>query len=299
MTELAQPVECVDSYITTGVPPMRSANFKAFLMRDGAAELSGPFGTRIVKTGDLVLLSAGTVCGSVSLTPVEVVCAYFNLGFLTDQVRWTLPGDVTDRRAAARQLYAAISGVRFFRLNAVQIQVFRAYFDRLLCLSEQGGSFGEKFVAATQLIWLIGELFAPTESVEAPPVTGAELRPLRQEVRVVLDLLQRDYNRSWTTPALADLVALSESALRRAFHRTVGMTPREYLHRVRLMRFEQLVAGSAVSIGEAARRVGWDSGDYARRVFVRNHGVTPREFRADADMAQPRHCSGGCVLSRA
>lgn len=299
VTDLARPVECVESYITTGVPPVRSANFKMFLMRAGVAELSGPFGTRTVKTGDLVLLSAGTVWGSVSLAPVDVVCAYFNPGFLTDQMRWTLPGDVTDRRAAARQLYDAIAGVRSFHLNAAQAEVFGAHFDRLLCLSNQGGSFGEKFVAATQLIWLIGELFASTETIEAPPVTGVELWSLRREVRIALDLLQRDYDRSWTTAALADHVALSESALRRAFYRAIGMTPREYLHRVRLMRFEQFVAGSAVSIGEAARRVGWDSGDYARRVFVRNHGVTPREFRADAYLAQSRYCSGGCVLAHA
>lgn len=289
----------MESYITTGVPPVRSANFKAFLMRSGAAELSGPFGTRIVETGDLVLLPAGTVCGSVSLTPVNVVCAYFNPGFLTDQVRWTLPGDVTDRRAAARHLYDMISGVRVFHLSPAQAEVFGAHFDRLLCLSEQDGSFGEKFVAATQLIWLIGELFAPTETIETPLVTDVELRPLRQEVRIVLDLLQRDYNTAWTTVALADHVALSESALRRAFHRAIGMTPREYLHRVRLMRFEQFVAASSVSIGEAARRVGWDSGDYARRVFVRNHGVTPREFRADSSPKQPLYCSGSCALARA
>lgn len=294
------PVECMESYITTGVPPVRSANFKAFLMRAGAAELNGPFGTHTVEAGDLVLLAAGTVCGSVSLTPVNVVCAYFNPGFLTDQVRWTLPGDVSDRRAAARQLYDAISGVRIFHLSPAQAEVFGAHFDRLLCLSEQAASFGDKFVAATQLIWLISELFTPTESAAVPPVTGVELRPLRQEVRVVLDLLQHDYHRSWTTTALADQVALSESALRRAFHRAVGMTPREYLHRVRLMRFEQFVAASAVSIGEAARRVGWDSGDYARRVFLRNHGVTPREFRADAYPAtQPRYCSGRCALAHA
>lgn len=279
---------------------MRSANFKAFLVRAGAAELSGPFGTRTVETGDLVLLSPGTVCGSVSLAPVDVVCAYFNPGFLTDQVRWTLPGDVTDRRVAARQLYDTIPDMRCFHLNAAQVELFGAHFDRLLCLSEQVGSFGEKFVAATQLTWLMSKLFAPAESVEASPVTGVELRPLRQEVRVVLDLLQRDYNRSWTTTALAGHVALSESALRRAFHRAVGMTPREYLHRVRLMRFEQFVAGNAVSISEAGRRVGWDSGDYARRVFVRNHGVTPREFRADVYPAtQPRYCSGNCTLAHA
>lgn len=78
MTWLAQPVECVESYITNGVPPVRSPNHKAMLVRSGTAELSGPFGSHTVTAGDLVLLSAGVVCGSVSLAPVDVVCAYFN-----------------------------------------------------------------------------------------------------------------------------------------------------------------------------------------------------------------------------
>lgn len=304
VTDLAHPVECVESYITSGVPPVRSANFKAFLVREGKAELSGPFGTRRVAAGDLVLLSAGTDCGSVSLAPVDVVCAYFNPGFLADQVRWTLPGNVTDRLAAQREIHRALAGVRSFSLNAAQVAVFEMQFDRLLCLTERGGSLGEKFVAATKLIWLISDLFAAEAEVEVEVASGSpsgrpEPRPLRREVRTVLDILQREYGLAWTTAALADRVALSESALRRAFHRTVGMSPREYLHRVRLMRFEQFVVGTALTIGEAARRVGWNSADYARQVFVRNHGITPREARAEADPPLAGHCSGRCVLAHA
>lgn len=74
VTWLAQPVECVESYITTGAPPVRSPNHKAMLVRSGTAELSGPFGSQTVAAGDLVLLSAGVVSGSVSLAPVDV-CA--------------------------------------------------------------------------------------------------------------------------------------------------------------------------------------------------------------------------------
>ncbi len=293
VTDLARPVECVESYITTGVPPVRSQNHKALLMRAGVAELRGPFGTHTVRAGDLVLLSAGVVCGSVSLAPVEVVCAYYNPGFIADQVRWTLPADVTDRRTAMREVSRVNPTLRSFPLDPVRYAAFDEQFERLLRLNERGG-LGDKFVAATQLLWLIGDLLEGDE--EQVPVADAELRPLRREVRAILELLQRDYARPWTTAALARRVSLSESALRRAFLRAIGMSPREYLHQVRLMRFEQLVAITAVSIRDAARRVGWDSGDYARRVFVRNHGLTPREYRAEAVSARQR-CAGYCLAA--
>lgn len=292
LTRLARPVECVESYITIGVPPVRSDNHKAMLVRAGVAELHGQFGTHTVRAGDLVLLSAGVICGSVSRTPVDVVCAYYNPGFIADQVRWTLPDDVTDRQAAMRQVHRANPAVRSFPLDSVRYAIFEAQFEKLLRLSQPGGGLGEKFVAATQLLWMIGELFDDDDGTEERgSASEAELRPLRREVRTVLGLLQHDYRRPWTTPMLAQRVSLSESALRRAFLRAIGMSPREYLHRVRLMRFEQFLASSAMSIGEAARRVGWSSGDYASRVFALNHGLTPRQFRAEA--APVRWCCTG------
>lgn len=210
-----------------------------------------------------------------------------------------MPDFTSDRQAVLREIDRSISGVRSYPLDAAQFASLEVLFDRLLCLSERGGSLGEKFIGATQLIWLITDITAPGQpSVEITPTDLDGRRTSRVEIRAVLDLLQADYNKAWTTTELARRVALSESALRRAFHRELGVTPRDYLHQVRLMRFEQFVAGGAMSITEAARRVGWASTDYACRVFVRNHGITPRQFRAEATPVQRRRCAGGCVLLR-
>jgi len=110
--QAARPVECLDYWIPYGVAPVRSENFKIMLIRDGAAQLRGDFGVRTVAAGDLVMLRAGLECGSVSLAPVDVVTAYLNPTFLVDQLRWTMPGFVQDRRAVFREMVRVVPDVR-------------------------------------------------------------------------------------------------------------------------------------------------------------------------------------------
>jgi AraC-like DNA-binding protein len=282
ITELAQPVECFEAWVPHGVSPIVSRNFQAMLIREGSARLHGRFGAHTVTEGELVLLSAGVKCGSVSISPVDVVTAYVNPAFLVDQLNWTFPALAGDRRAVYREVSRAVPDVRSVRLDTQQYALLHEQFDKLASLSARGASPGERMIGGTELIWQISAIVPPAPPSWGVPRLQPFTGPLRPEVRTVLQLMHERYACDWTVPRLAREVALSESALRRAFTVATGLSPRKYLHHVRLAHFEEFVANHIMPISEAARMVGWSSTSHARSAFARSHGVSPREYRRSA-----------------
>ena len=83
----------------------------------------------------------------------------------------------------------------------------------------------------------------------------------------------------WKLELLAAEVHLSRSQLARSFAATVGMSPMAYLRKVRVEQMARLLASTALSIGEAARSVGWTNRFHATRCFHAHYGVSPIEYR--------------------
>lgn len=271
----ARPAEGYEAWVPVGATPVRSENYKAFLIREGVAELHGEFGVHVATAGELVIVRPGVICGSLSQSPVELVTAYLHPSFVVDQLRWKF-ATPSDARTTDRELARVMPMTRAIRPTREQLDGLVEQFDRLVYLTAHDAEPGERLAGAAGLVWRVREAI---ESVDPTTVvTNSEDREaLRPEVRTVLRVLHDDYRAPWTMSQLSHLASLSESALRRAFESAMGMSPHEYLHYVRLARFEDLVAHSAMSIAEATLRVGWSSPGYARRIFVRDHGIPPSE----------------------
>jgi AraC family transcriptional regulator of arabinose operon len=78
---------------------------------------------------------------------------------------------------------------------------------------------------------------------------------------------------------LARRVALSPSALSRAFKRHFGCAPAEALQRLRLDRAQELLGGTDATVAEAATEAGYADHRYFARVVRRRLGCSPRELR--------------------
>jgi AraC-like DNA-binding protein len=64
------------------------------------------------------------------------------------------------------------------------------------------------------------------------------------------------------------------------FQLTLGMRPFEYITGVRLRKAKELLLREPdLSVNEVGRRAGYDSASYFIKLFKRNEGMTPREFR--------------------
>jgi AraC-like DNA-binding protein len=97
-----------------------------------------------------------------------------------------------------------------------------------------------------------------------------------------VDALNDRSSEAWSVDRLAKHVGLSRTALAVKFRELVGQSPMQYLTDVRLRRAAGSLSTGRQSVGEVARRAGYDSQAAFAKAFKRRFGVTPAAYRAQA-----------------
>lgn len=98
-------------------------------------------------------------------------------------------------------------------------------------------------------------------------------------IRHGVSLLQKEWRENHKIARYAAVCDLSESHFHTLFKKWAGVTPVEYRNHLRLSHARTQLKGSAGSIEEIARQVGFDDPFYFSRLFKRETGKTPREYR--------------------
>jgi len=78
---------------------------------------------------------------------------------------------------------------------------------------------------------------------------------------------------------LAEVAGMSRFRLARAFRRTTGMSPHQYLIHLRIRRAVDLMASRELSLGQVAAIVGFTDQSHMTNVFRRVLGITPARYR--------------------
>jgi AraC-like DNA-binding protein len=137
--------------------------------------------------------------------------------------------------------------------------------------------------AQTLITHLIDIIFvqAVRAWVEARPHDqGGWLGALRDpQIGVALGLIHREPQRDWRVSTLAHEVAMSRSIFAAKFSSLVGEPPLTYLTRWRLWQAARLLTEERLSVGEAAQRVGYESGAAFSKAFKRQFGQSPLAYR--------------------
>lgn len=112
----------------------------------------------------------------------------------------------------------------------------------------------------------------------------AEGGPTRQEawpagVTLAVREMERDSCRIVSVDTLAEVAGMSKYHFIRQFKRHTGMTPLEYLTRVRIRQAVSLLRETGLSVDEVAKEVGYSGSSYFIKVFHKAVGFTPGEFR--------------------
>lgn len=99
------------------------------------------------------------------------------------------------------------------------------------------------------------------------------------QVSRALSMLHAEPARAWTVDDLAHGVGVSRSGLADRFTELIGESPMRYLTIWRMHLAKQLLSEGALSAGEVALRVGYDSEYAFNRAFKRHVGEPPATWR--------------------
>lgn len=129
-----------------------------------------------------------------------------------------------------------------------------------------------------QLIRLSTILFDATQNMNEAPQLAASVAA-EKEVTLVLEQLTENFAEPHSLKALASLVQWHPAYLSRRFKATVGMSPIEYLNRIRVEKACYLLTATQLSISEIAVRTGFNEIPYFNRRFKKTLGNTPTDYR--------------------
>ena len=117
---------------------------------------------------------------------------------------------------------------------------------------------------------------------QAAPTAGDAPSSTSRVERAVLDavgFIEANHTRQIRMVGLAEYVHLSEGHLSRHFTRRMGMSPIEFMHRLRAEQACRLLQSTALPIADIAANVGYDEVAYFSRCFRKQVGRSPREYR--------------------
>lgn len=87
------------------------------------------------------------------------------------------------------------------------------------------------------------------------------------------------YQQSNPVRALVQLSGLAERTFKRRFQLATGMAPLEYVHTLRIEEAKQMLETGPAPIEAVAREVGYEDAAFFARLFRRQVGLTPAQYR--------------------
>ncbi len=99
--------------------------------------------------------------------------------------------------------------------------------------------------------------------------------------REALSYIEQHYANNLTVEDLAAICNLDRSYFGKIFKEIMGQSPQEFLIHYRMARAAEQLSGTALSIGEIGRNVGYQNQLHFSRAFKSVYGIAPREYRQE------------------
>lgn len=120
----------------------------------------------------------------------------------------------------------------------------------------------------------------------AGTVNESTSRSVTSALAPALSYVQRHYSEKLRMPTAARLCDLSPFQFSRNFKRENGFTFRDFVVRLRIQRAAELIRQSKMSVTDAAFGVGFNDLSYFARMFRRQIGVSPSDYRTRCNAEQ-------------
>ncbi len=106
-----------------------------------------------------------------------------------------------------------------------------------------------------------------------------ELFPIIENDTCCIEFINQHYTEKFSIPSLAQKCALSESAYRKRFKQLTGLSPIQYINKLKIEKACQLILTGDISMQEISDFLNFYNLPYFYKVFRENTGLTPLQYR--------------------
>jgi AraC-like DNA-binding protein len=171
-----------------------------------------------------------------------------------------------------------LPGYLHLRLEQNRSHAFQSVLDLLAAETAQPGIASSLLISCLYESLFVYAIRAYANSSAVPP-KGWLAAISDQHLSKAIQAMHSGFDRSWSVESLAREARMSRSAFALKFRTVLGQTPLEYLTRWRMHKAGQMIRSNNTSFSEVASAIGYGSESSFSRVFRREMGVAPREYR--------------------
>ena len=100
-----------------------------------------------------------------------------------------------------------------------------------------------------------------------------------ERINEAVRYMEEHFTEAVTTEELSRMIHLSEGYFCSLFKEVTGKTAKEYINSLRLTRAREILSSTDMTVTEAAFCCGFSDANYFTRLFKKETGISPREFR--------------------
>ena len=164
------------------------------------------------------------------------------------------------------------------RLDQSRSHAFQSVLDLLAAETAQPGIASSRLISCLYESLFVYAIRAYISSSAAPP-KGWLAAISDKHLSKAIQAMHAGIDRSWSVASLAREARMSRSAFALKFKTVLGQTPLEYLTQWRMYKAGGMIRANHLSFSEVASAIGYGSESSFSRVFRREMGVAPREYR--------------------
>ena len=113
-----------------------------------------------------------------------------------------------------------------------------------------------------------------------------ELFPIIENDVCCIEFINQHYTEKFSIPILAQKCALSESAYRKRFKQLTGLSPIQYINKLKIEKACQLILTGDINMQEISDFLNFYNLPYFYKVFRENTGLTPLQYRQEKGFNQ-------------
>jgi AraC-like DNA-binding protein len=164
------------------------------------------------------------------------------------------------------------------RLEQKRSHAFQCVLDLLAAETAEPGLASSRLISCLYESMFVYAIRAYASSSAAPP-RGWLAAMSDKHLSKAMEAMHASLDRNWSVESLAREARMSRSAFAVKFKTILGQTPLEYLTQWRMYKAGAMIRSDNTSLFDVASAVGYGSESSFSRVFKREMGVAPREYR--------------------